>query len=103
MSSIACSWNGRLYVRALHHDLALLHQPFQDQLDLELLVLRFLDASDDVLEVDEHRQFPVVTCHSFLPFPFGDCHGASASGRAHAHPYAAIHYRWSTGADQPLR
>src|SRR4029453_10301261 len=50
----------------LPHDLALLEEPLEHQLDLELLVLRFLDAADDVLEVDEHRQLPVVT-HAHHP------------------------------------
>jgi hypothetical protein len=53
-------------VGPLDHDLALLDQALQDQLDLELLVLRFLDPADDVLEVHEHRQLPVVT-HAFHP------------------------------------
>src|SRR5207245_8823084 len=48
-------------------DLALLQQPLEDQLDLEGLVLGFLDAAGDVLEVDEQRQlsFPV---HPYDPF-----------------------------------
>src|SRR4029079_3492402 len=69
ISSKACSWKGALVLRVavpvrvgpLDHDLALLDEPLAHQLDLELLVLRFLDPADDVLEVDEHRQLPVVT------------------------------------------
>ena len=56
-------------VRALDHDLALLDESLQDQLDLELLVLRFLHSPDDVLEIHEHRQLPVIA-HP-LPFLFG--------------------------------
>jgi hypothetical protein len=48
-------------VGAADDDLALLEQALQDQLDLELLVLRFFHTAGDVLEVDEQRQltFPV--------------------------------------------
>src|SRR5262249_46345991 len=41
-----------------HDDLALLEESLQDQLELELLVLGFLHAAGDVLEVHEHRQLP---------------------------------------------
>src|SRR5438552_2073759 len=44
----------------------LLEQALQDQLELELLVLRFLDSAGDVLEVDEHGQLPF----SVHPSPF---------------------------------
>src|SRR5206468_7076525 len=54
-------------VGSLHHDLALLHQPLGDQLDLESLVLRLLDAAHDVLEIDEHRQLPVIAHPHVLP------------------------------------
>jgi len=43
-------------IGAADDDLALLEQALQDQLELELLVLRFLDSAGDVLEVDEHGQ-----------------------------------------------
>src|SRR5262249_49798393 len=55
-------------VRAPHDDLALLEESLQDQLELELLVLRFLHAAGDVLEVHEHRQLPFsVHSRSFRP------------------------------------
>src|SRR4029453_5757337 len=51
-----------------HDDLALLEESLQDQLELELLVLRFLYAAGDVLEVHEHRQLPFsVHSKSFPP------------------------------------
>jgi len=64
MSSMANSWNGRLYsVKRFQSAQAL-----QDQLELELLVLRFLDPAGDVLEVDEHGQL-AFSVHLFSRGP----------------------------------
>ena len=43
-------------VGLLEDDLALLDQPLQNEVDVELLVLRVADAERDVLEVDEERE-----------------------------------------------
>src|SRR5204862_543554 len=52
--------------------LAFFQQPLEHQLELELLVLRFLDAAGDVLEVHEHRQLSLTAhpCRPFIRAPF---------------------------------
>src|SRR5207245_4342519 len=54
-------------VRAPGDDLALFQQSLEHQLDLEGLVLRFLDSAGDVLEVDEQRQL-AFSIHPRCPF-----------------------------------